>query len=156
MTSTPTGKALLLVQSVLSLHHFLKSYIPQNLGVSSKVTTLVMDSMFFFANRLLHLQVVFRVAGENANVDVGQHYTTSSCPGMICTNILMKPTKRVTNRVTANISGLPTYDISSIGYILYHRPFGSPLCSYDCQQINSLIFFIFHCFHLFEMFILLI
>ena len=40
MTSTPTGKALVLVQHVLSLHHFLKSSIPQNLGVASKETTL--------------------------------------------------------------------------------------------------------------------
>ena len=46
MTSTSTGKALLLVQHVLSLQHFLKSSIPQNLGVASKVTTLEMDSNF--------------------------------------------------------------------------------------------------------------
>ena len=32
MTSTPTGKALVLVQRVLSLHHFLKYYTPQDLG----------------------------------------------------------------------------------------------------------------------------
>ena len=32
MTSTPTGKSLLLIQRVLSLHHFLLSSIPQNLG----------------------------------------------------------------------------------------------------------------------------
>ena len=63
-TSTPTGKDLLPVQSILSLHHFLKSSIPQNLVVASKVTTLAMDSMFFFANRLLLLQAVFIVAGK--------------------------------------------------------------------------------------------
>ena len=40
MSPMPTGKALLLVQCVLSLHHFLKYSIPQNLGVASKVTTL--------------------------------------------------------------------------------------------------------------------
>ena len=62
MTSTPTGKALLLIHSVLFLHHFLQSYIPQNLGVASKVTTLAMDSIFFFVNCLLHLLAVFRVA----------------------------------------------------------------------------------------------
>ena len=71
MTSTPTGKALLLVQCVLPLHHFLQSSIPQNLGFASKVTTMEMDSMFFFANLLLHLQAVFRVSGENGTVDVG-------------------------------------------------------------------------------------
>ena len=71
MISMPTGKALLLVQCVLSLHHFHQSPIPQNLVVASKVTTLAMDSMFFFANRLLHLQAVFRVSGENGTVDVG-------------------------------------------------------------------------------------
>ena len=42
MTSTPTGKVFLLFQRVLSLKHFLQSSIPQNLGVDSKVTTLVM------------------------------------------------------------------------------------------------------------------
>ena len=64
MTSTPTGKALLLVHCVLSLHHFLQSYIPQNLVVASKITTLVMDSMFFFADNLIHLEAEFRVAGK--------------------------------------------------------------------------------------------
>ena len=59
--STPTGKALLLLQRVLSLHHFLQYSIPQNLGVTSNVTTLAMDSIFFFADRLLHLQAIFRI-----------------------------------------------------------------------------------------------
>ena len=64
MSSTPIGKALVVVQRVLSLHHFLISSIPQNLGVASKVTILEMDSMYFFADRLLHLQAVFIVAGK--------------------------------------------------------------------------------------------
>ena len=62
MTSTPTGKAFLLVQRVLPLHLFIQSSIPQNLVVASKVNTLAMDSMFFFADCLLRLQAVFRVA----------------------------------------------------------------------------------------------
>ena len=64
MSSTPKGKALLLIKRVLSLHHFIQSSIPQNLGIASKVTTLAIDSMFFFADRLLHLQAVFIVAGK--------------------------------------------------------------------------------------------
>ena len=64
MSSTPTGKALILIQRVLSLHHFIQSSIPQNLGVASKVKTLAMNSMFFFTDRLLHLQAAFRVAGK--------------------------------------------------------------------------------------------
>ena len=64
ISSTPTGKALVLVHCVVSLHHFLQSSVPQNLSVASKVTTLAMDSMFFFAGRLLHLQAVFIVAGK--------------------------------------------------------------------------------------------
>ena len=51
MSSTPTWKALLIIQRALSLHHFLQSSIPQNLGVDSKVTTLATDSMFFLAYR---------------------------------------------------------------------------------------------------------
>ena len=51
ISSTPTGKYLIIIQRVLSLHHFLQSSIPQNLGVASKVTTLATDSMFFFADR---------------------------------------------------------------------------------------------------------
>ena len=50
MSSTLTGKALLLIQRFLSLHHFLLSSIPQNLGVASKVTNLATDSMFLFAD----------------------------------------------------------------------------------------------------------
>ena len=62
--STPTGKALLLIQPVLSLHRFLQYFISHNLGVASKVTTLAMDSIFFFAECLLHLQALFGVAGK--------------------------------------------------------------------------------------------
>ena len=62
MASTTTGKALIIVQRLLYLNHFLQYYIPQNLGVTPKVRTLAMESMFFFADRLLHLQAVFRVA----------------------------------------------------------------------------------------------
>ena len=61
-TSTTTGRVLLLVKRVLYLHIFLLSSIPQNLAVASKVTTLAMESTFFFADRLIHLQAVFRVA----------------------------------------------------------------------------------------------
>ena len=61
MASTQTGEALLLVWRVLSLNQFLQSSISHNLGVASKVTTLAMDSIFFFVDCLLRLQVVFRV-----------------------------------------------------------------------------------------------
>ena len=64
MTSTPTCKALLLVQRVFSLHHFIQSSIPHNLGVTSKVTTLAMEIISFFTDRLLRLQALFRVAGK--------------------------------------------------------------------------------------------
>ena len=63
-TSAPTGRALLLVLRVLLLNHFLQFSIPQNLDVPSKSTTLAMVSMFSFADRLLHLQAVFRVSGK--------------------------------------------------------------------------------------------
>ena len=52
MTSTPTGKALLLVWCVLSLQLFPQSSIPQNLGVASKVTTLAVDS--FSSSRIVY------------------------------------------------------------------------------------------------------
>ena len=40
-------------------------------GIASIVTTLAMDGMFFFSDRLLHLQAVFNVAGKKSTVDVG-------------------------------------------------------------------------------------
>ena len=64
MSSTPTGKSLLIIHRFLSVHHFLQSSIPQDLGVASKVITLSTDSIFLFAESLLHLQAVFRVAGK--------------------------------------------------------------------------------------------
>ena len=100
MTSTPSRRSLLHVHRVLSLHHFLQSFVSQNLDVASKVTTLAMDSIFFLADRLLHLQAVFRVAGKYITVDVGYHYTNLSLLEMICTNGLMNPTEIITNRVT--------------------------------------------------------
>ena len=41
---------MVIFHSVLSLHNFLQSYTPQKLGFLSKVTTLAMDRMFFFAD----------------------------------------------------------------------------------------------------------
>ena len=66
MRSTPPGKALVLVRRALSLHHFLRSSIPQNVGIPSKITTLAMDSTFFFAYRLLHLQAVLEFLGKKS------------------------------------------------------------------------------------------
>ena len=71
MASTPNGKDLLLVQLVLFLHHFIQSSIPHNLGVASKVKILAKDSIFFFADSLLHLQAVFIVVGKKSTVDAG-------------------------------------------------------------------------------------
>ena len=34
-------------------------------------------------------------------------------------------------------------DIWSLGYILYHCLFGSPLSNFDCQKINILILFLY-------------
>ena len=92
MISTQTGKALLIVQRVLYLHHFIHSSVPQNLGVASNVTTLAMESVVFFAESLIRLQAVFRVSGKKSTVDVGYHYTNMSSLGMIYTNVLMNPT----------------------------------------------------------------
>ena len=56
---------------------------------------------------------------------------------------------------THTFSGLPTYDIWSLGRIIYHLLFGSPLFNVDSQQIYSLKYiFILHCFHFFAMFML--
>ena len=64
MIATPTGEALLLVHRVLYLNLFFQSSMHQNLGVASKVTTLATESIFFFADSLLRLEAVFRVAGK--------------------------------------------------------------------------------------------
>ena len=113
ITSTLTGKALIFFRRFLSLNQFIQSSISQNLAVASKVTTLAMDIMFFFKDCLLHIQAVSRVTENNDIVYMGYHYTNLSKLGMICTNILMNSTERITNRatVTANFSGLPTYDL---------------------------------------------
>ena len=71
MPSIPKGKALLLIQRILSLHHFLLSSISHNLGIASKVTTLTTNRMFSVANCLLHLQAVFRFTKKNATLEVG-------------------------------------------------------------------------------------
>ena len=41
----------------------------------------------------------------------------------------MNLTKSITSRLTAKFSGLPTYDLCSLGCILYHLLFGSPICN---------------------------
>ena len=43
---------------------FIESSIPQNLGVTSKVTSLAIESMFFFLDLLLLVQEVFIVVGK--------------------------------------------------------------------------------------------
>ena len=81
MTSTQIRRALLIVQHVLSLHHLIKSYITHNLCVDLKVTTLEIDSMFFFADCLIHLQAVFRVAGKMPLRTQGIITQTCHCQG---------------------------------------------------------------------------
>ena len=142
MSSMPTEKALLLIQRVLYLHHFLQSSIPQKLDVASKVTTLATDSIYFCVSFTLSTRGI-QSYQKNATLDVGQHYTNSSSLGMIFTNRLMTPTERITSRATTHFSGLPTYDLWSLGCILYHRLFGFPLRNFDFQQINSLILFLY-------------
>ena len=70
MTSMSTGEALLLSQLVLSLSHFLQYFIPQNLGVASKVTTLAMYSMFLFAV-IFSIYKRYLESPENATLNVG-------------------------------------------------------------------------------------
>ena len=41
---------------------FIQFYMPHNLDIASKVTTLATKNTFFFADRLLRLQTIFRVA----------------------------------------------------------------------------------------------
>ena len=70
MSSTPTGKALLLIQRALSLHHFLQSSIPQNLGIASKVTTLATDNTFSsWTDYSVYKQ--YLESPENVTLDVG-------------------------------------------------------------------------------------
>ena len=71
MSSMLKVKALIIIQSVLSLHRFLQSSIPHNFGVDSKVTTLAMYSMCFFTDRLLHLQNGIYSCWKNATLDIG-------------------------------------------------------------------------------------
>ena len=151
-----TGKSFLIVLCVIALHHYLHSSVLHNLGIESKVTNLAMDSMLFFQDSLLHLQVVFRVVRKNATVEVGYHYTNSSSLEIICTNGLMNATESITNRTTEDFSGLLTYDMWSLGRILYHIFIYSPLCNVDTQQINSLLsVFKYHCFHFLVMFMII-
>ena len=35
-------------------------------------------------------------------------------------------------------------DLWSLGFILYHRLFGSPLCNFDSQKIYSIILFLYN------------
>ena len=145
MASTLTGKALILVHCVISLLHFFQSFIPQNLGVASKVTTLAMESTFFFSDHLLRLQRGNYSRQKNTTVDVGYHYKNSLSLGMICVDGLINPIESVTNILTANVSGFPAYDLWSLGCILYHLLFGSTLCNVDSKQMNSLLsVFIYH------------
>ena len=118
--STPTGKASLLIQRVLSLHHFLQSYIPQNLGVVSKVTTLENGECVFISGSFTPSTSRIQSLRENATVGVGYHYKNSSSLGMICTNGLMNPTERITNRMTEKNDGLPIYDLWYMVCILCH------------------------------------
>ena len=138
-----TKKALLLVQRVLYLHHFLQSSIPQNLGVSSKVTTLEMDSMFFFTGSLLRLQAVLRVSVKNDTVHVGYHYISSSSLGMICTNVLMNPIERITNTAKATFSGLPTDDLLSLEYIIYYLLFYSQFLMLIVKKLIACCLFLY-------------
>ena len=105
MTSTPTGKSLLFVQHVLSLHCRLEASAPKNLDITSKVDVMAKDGMVPLTERLLQLQAVFKASGKDATVDIGYHYTKSSCLGQIRTNGLMNATGQKANNVIPNLRG---------------------------------------------------
>ena len=127
VSSTPKGNDLVIVQSVLSLYHFLHSYIPQNLGVLSKLQPWQMDSILFLRGLFTPSKSSIYSFQKHFTVDVRYPYTNLSLLGVIFTHRLMNPIDRITNRATTIFSGLPTYDLRSLGCILYHRLFGSSL-----------------------------
>ena len=46
---------------------------------------------------------------------------------------IYEPYRKYHQQSNIKFSGLPTYDIRSLGCIIYHLLFGSPLCNFDCQ-----------------------
>ena len=92
MTSTQTGKALIFVQHVLSSHCRLQASTLQNLDITSKVDVMAKDDMVLLTDHLLQPQAVFKASGSDATLDIGYHYTNSSCLGKIITHGLMNDT----------------------------------------------------------------
>ena len=70
MSSMPTGKALLLIQRVLSLHHFLQSSIPQNLSVASKVKPWQRTVCFLRGSLTPSTSGIYS-SRKNATLDIG-------------------------------------------------------------------------------------
>ena len=138
MTSTLTEKALLIVQRVLSLHYFLKYSIPQNLGVALKVTTLAMDSMFFFADNLLHLQEVFRVARQcHCRRRVALHKLVIARDDL---HQYIDEPHRKDHQQSDHIFWTPYLRSQVSGMYSIPPYFWFPTCNFNYQQINRLIF----------------
>ena len=78
MKSTQTGKALIFVQHILSLHCLLQDSAPQNLDITSKVNVMTKDDMVLLTERLLQTQTLFKASGTDVTVDIGYHYKKSS------------------------------------------------------------------------------
>ena len=121
---------------------FFSLFHTPELGCRLKLTTLAMDSMFFFADHLLHLQAVFRVAGRcHFGRRVVLHKLVVARDNL--NQYIYEPHRKYHQQSGRKFLCVLTYDIWSLGCIIYHRLFGSPLCNFDRQQINSLILFLY-------------
>ena len=136
MLSTPTGKALVLVRSFLSLQQFFFSIsFPRTLGVPSKVTTLANGWYVFLPESLTPSTKQYLESSGKCHCwrRVALHKLVRRW-GWYAPIDWLTPQKGSTNRDRPQIFLASQPMISGLWDVFYTNVFfGSPLCNFDCQ-----------------------
>ena len=106
MSSTPSGKAWMLVERILTLMDEISLESQQNPPTDSlQFNTVSTDDMVFLAERMFEFQESFRQGGKPTLVDIGFHFTNSKSLDKIKTDGLLSKVERSATGIAASNNG---------------------------------------------------
>lgn len=112
MTTTTTGKAFLLVESIIKLVGDFVAELPDQL--KNQFDVIAKDDLFFLAEKFIDQQKAFQQAGVPCHVSLGFHYTSKKNVDSIRTTGLLSKPERETSNVDAG-----RYNGSALGEGIY-------------------------------------
>ena len=105
MMETKTGKAYKFVQAVLDLHESMVKSDSATTPGGFDISTVALDEMVWFVERMLAKQDEFKAAGMDTAVDIGYHYTKDENLERIRTDGLLSKQERSDRSIDSKHNG---------------------------------------------------